>query len=130
MIGLTTVGVLFAIISIFVHGLIAGAIVLFIVAYFFRSMTIEISDAELTWFFGSGFPRKSVALRDVVSAEVIRTNFFYGWGIHYTPRGWLYNVAGFGAVCVTLKNGKRYCLGSDEPEVVARRLMKQLEGEL
>ena len=62
MMGLTMVGLVFAIISIFIHGVIAGTIALFIVAYFFRSMTIEISDTELTWYFGSGFPRKRVAL--------------------------------------------------------------------
>ena len=123
-IALTVMGIMFAVGSIFCHPLISGAIVDFIVAYFFRSMTIEISDTELTWYFGSGFPMKRVALSDVVSAEAVQTGFWNGWGIHYTPRGWLYNVSGFGAVCVTLKNGKRFCLGSDEPEVVVRELVK------
>ncbi len=124
MMGLAMVGLVFAMIGIFIHGLIVGMIAFFIVAYFFRSITIEISDTEMTWYFGSGLPRKSVPLSEVVSAEAIRTSFFNGWGIHYTPRGWLYNVSGYGAVCVTLRNGKRYCLGSDEPEVLARELMK------
>jgi hypothetical protein len=124
MMGLTIVGLAYAILGIFIHGSIIATIVLFIVAYFFRSMTIEISDTELTWYFGSGFPLKRVLLSEVVSAEAVTTGFWNGWGIHYTPRGWLYNVSGYGAVCVTLKNGKRYCLGSDEPEVVARELAK------
>ena len=126
-IGLTTVGLVFAVGSIFCHPLIFGAIMDFIVAYFFRSMTIEISDRELTWYFGSGFPRKTVPIGDVVSADAVRMNFWNGWGIHYTPQGWLYNASGYGAVCVTLRNGKRYCLGSDEPEVLAGRLARQLE---
>jgi len=123
-ISLTIAGLVFAVGSIFCHPLISGAIVPFVVAYFFRSMTIEISDTELAWHFGSGLPRKSVALSDVVSAQPVRMALWNGWGIHYTPQGWLYNVSGLGAVCVTLRNGKRFCLGSDEPEVLAGRLAK------
>ena len=116
-------GAMFTVISVVIHPFLVGAVVLFAVAYLFRSMTVEISDTELTWYFGSGFPVKRVPLSEVVSVEVIRTGFWYGWGIHYTPRGWLYNVSGYGAVYVTLKNGKRYCLGSDEAEVMARELI-------
>jgi len=124
--GLTAMGVIFAAASMVIHPLIPGTVVIFVTAYLFRSMTIEISDAELTWYFGSGFPRKRVALGEVVSAEVVRTSVWNGWGIHYTPRGWLYNVSGYDAVCVTLRNGKRFCLGSDEPEVLARELAKTM----
>lgn len=123
--GLTVTGLVFAVLSAFIHPFIVGAIVLFIVAYLFRSMTIEISDTELTWYFGSGFPLKRVPISEVVSAEVVRTSFMNGWGIHYTMRGWLYNVSGYGAVSVTLRSGKRFCLGSDEPEAVARKLMSR-----
>jgi len=123
---MTIVGVAFAAGSIFCHPLIFGAMTDFIVAYFFRSMTIEISATELSWYFGSGFPLKRVPLSEVVSAEAVRMNFWNGWGIHYTSQGWLYNASGYGAVCVTLRNGKRYCLGSDEPEAVAGRLAKTL----
>lgn len=111
-----------AIMSIMFHPLIIPMVVIGTAAWMFRSMTVEISNAELTWYFGSGFPRKSVPLSDVASAEVIRTSFLNGWGIHYTPRGWLYNVSGYGAVAVGMKNGKRFCLGTDEPEELARQL--------
>jgi len=124
MMGLITVGLIYAVIGIFQHGSIGATIALFIVAYFFRSMTIEISDMELKWYFGFGFPRKRVPLSEVVSAEVVRNSAWNGWGIHFTSRGWLYNVSGYGAVCVTLRNGKRFCLGSDEPEALARELVK------
>jgi hypothetical protein len=33
-----------------------------------------------------------------------------------TPHGWLYNVAGRGAVEITLKGGRRFRIGTDEPE--------------
>ena len=113
----------FGIASAFLHQLIVGTIIIAVTAWVFRSMTVEISDTELTWYFGSGFPRKSAPRSEVASAEAIRTTFLNGWGIHYTPRGWLYNVSGYGAVAITLRNGKRFCLGTDEPEELARQLM-------
>ena len=118
---------IFAIGSVFVHQLIAGIVILAITAGLFRSMTIEITDTELIWYFGSGFPLKRVPLSEVVSVEVIRTTFLNGWGIHYTPGGWLYNVSGRGAVAITLRNGKRFCLGTDEPEELARQLTSARE---
>jgi len=123
--GLLLMGAIFAMGCVFIRPLIPGTVVIFVTAYLFRSMTIEISDTELTWYFGSGFPLKRVPISEVASAEAVRTSFWNGWGIHYTPRGWLYNVSGFGAVCVTLRNGKRFCLGTDEPEKLARELAKQ-----
>lgn len=108
------------------HPLLILMLILMIIfglsAWIFRSMTVEISETELTWYFGPGFPRKHVLLSEVASADVIRTSFMNGWGIHYTSRGWLYNVSGFGAVAITLKNGKRFCLGSDQPEKLAEEL--------
>jgi hypothetical protein len=114
--------VIFAIASIFVHQVIISIIIIAIITWLFRSLTIEISDTELTWYFGSGFPLKRVPLNEVVSAEAIQTTVWNGWGIHYTARGWLYNVSGRGAVTIKLRNGKQFCLGTDEPEELARHL--------
>ena len=64
-------------------------------------------------------------LATVASAKVVRTSLLEGWGIHYSRFGWLYNVSGFDAVAVTLNNGKRFCLGSDEPETLAAELTRR-----
>ncbi|MBS1223341.1 MAG: hypothetical protein H6R24_19, partial [Proteobacteria bacterium] len=45
----------------------------------------------------------------------VRNSWLYGWGIHRTPHGWLYNVSGWEAVEITLASGKRLRLGTDEP---------------
>jgi hypothetical protein len=36
-------------------------------------------------------------------------------GIHLTPCGWLYNVSGFDAVAITLRDGRKFALGTDDP---------------
>lgn len=116
--------VAFAIGTIFVHQLILATILIAVTTWIFRSMTVEISDTTLTWYFGSGFPRRSVPLSEIVSVEPIRTTTWNGWGIHYTPRGWLYNVSGYGAVAIRLRSGKQFCLGTDEPEKLAGQLSR------
>ena len=101
--------------------IIAPALLL-VFALLFRSLTVEISDTDLLWYFGWGWPRRSVPLAEIVSAEPIRISFWNGWGVHYTPRGWLYNVSGLRAVAIKLRNGKQFCLGTDEPEELAAQL--------
>lgn len=91
-------------------------------AWLFHSLTIEITDGELRWSFGPGLIHKRVPLELIVSAEPVRTNVIEGWGIHISRFGWLYNVSGFDAVAVRMKNGQHFALGTDEPAVLAARL--------
>ena len=95
---------------------------LLIVAWLFHSLTIEIGEHELRWRFGPGLIRKSVPLEEIISARPVRTNILEGWGIHLTRHGWLYNVSGFDAVAIALRNGKHFALGTDEPQMLAARL--------
>lgn len=113
---------IFVVVSFFVRLMIPGTVILGVTLWMFRSLTIEISDTELIWYFSSGFPRKRVLLGEIASVQTIQTRLIDGWGIHYTRRGWLYNVSGRGAVAITLKNGKQFCLGTDEPEKLADAL--------
>ncbi len=90
--------------------------------WLFHSLTIEITETELRWCFGSGFIHKRVPLEEVVSARPVRTSVMDGWGIHWGRYGWLYNVSGSDAVAITLRSGKRFALGTDEPESLAKQL--------
>lgn len=98
--------------------------ILAICGFLFSSLTIRITDRALRWQFGPGLIRKEVPLKDIESAEVAQTTFLQGWGIHYTARGWLYNVSGFRAVAVRLKSGRRFLLGTDEPEKLQAAILR------
>ena len=56
-----------------------------------------------------------VWLAEIVGCEPIRIRWWYGWGIHLTPYGWLYNVSGFDAVAITLRDGGKFAFGTDDP---------------
>jgi hypothetical protein len=107
--------------------LVPIAAILLGAAVVFSSLTIRIADGSLFWQFGLGFIRKAVPLTEIVAAELARTRWLDGWGIHYTRRGWLYNVSGFDAVLVTRVNGKRFLLGTDESERLRLAILKGAE---
>ena len=77
---------------------------------------------SLTWKFGMGLIRKSVPIAEIEEVKVVRNSWLYGWGIRWTPRGWLYNVSGMEGVEIRLRNGKQFRLGSDEPHELTRAI--------
>jgi hypothetical protein len=95
--------------------LLAGAAVLTGCAVIFSGLTISISSGRLAWYFGPGWPRWSVPLGEVTGAERIRPPIWWGYGIRFTPSGWMYNVSGRDAVLVRRGNGKHFILGTDDP---------------
>jgi len=98
------------------------AAVLGICAILFSSLTIELSEDLLSWHFGPGLLRKQVATAEIKNVIVTETRLLHGWGVHFTSNGWLYNVSGFDAVQITLKSGKSFLLGSDEPDQLCSAL--------
>ena len=88
----------------------------------FFSLTVEIDATHLTFRFGIELIRQRIPLAEIVAVKPVRNTWLYGWGIHRTPHGWLYNVSGWEAVEITLVTGKRFRLGTDEPQRLARML--------
>jgi hypothetical protein len=93
--------------------------VLFFFAGLFASLTIEVLEGLLCWRFGPGLIRGKTRLADIQAVDIVKNPWWYGIGIHLTPHGWLYNVSGLGSVEITLTNGKRFRLGTDEPDDLA-----------
>jgi hypothetical protein len=91
------------------------SIILLVCLVLFYKLTITIKDQTLCASFGTGIIRKRVRLTEIVRCEPIRIRWWYGWGIHLTPYGWLYNVSGFDAVAITLRDGGKFAFGTDDP---------------
>jgi hypothetical protein len=107
--------------------LLAIAGVLAVCAVLFCTLTVELSRDFLSWSFGPGVFRKRVVITEIKDAAVTETRFIHGWGVHLTGTGWLYNVSGFGAVEITLKSGKHFLLGSDEPEQLRSAIRRAIK---
>jgi hypothetical protein len=91
------------------------SIILLVCLVLFYKLRITIEDETLCASFGPGIIRKRVRLAEIVGCEPIRIRWWYGWGIHLTPFGWLYNVSGLDAVAITLRTGRKFALGTDDP---------------
>jgi hypothetical protein len=119
--------ILFLVLGLYVlRPLIAAVPLLLVSGWLFNSLTIEIVNRELRWRFGPGLVRRTVALEDIASAKAVRTNVIEGWGIHLSRFGWLHNVSGFHAVAIELKSGKRFALGTDEPNALQAAIRSAL----
>ena len=81
----------------------------------FATLTVVILEDVLEIRFGAGVIRKKFPLKDIEYCQVVKNPWYYGWGIRLTPHGWLYNVSGFYAVEIKMKDGKKYRIGTDVP---------------
>ena len=100
-------------VTIFVLG------IMIIVLAIFSTLTVSAGEDTLRIRFGPvGLIKKGWPLAEIASVTTVTNPWYYGWGIHWTPNGPLYNVSGFGAVEVRLLSGKTFRIGTDEPEVL------------
>ena len=82
----------------------------------YATLTVEVDAEHVRVHFGIGIIRKSIPLADIARCEVVRTPTWWGWGMHWTPSGWLYNVSGRAAVRLEMRTERPVMIGSDEAE--------------
>lgn len=76
----------------------------------FVSLQVRMDEKHLHIKFGYGMYQKKFALHDIQSVKSVKNHRWYGWGIRvwFWPKMLIYNVSGFDAVEIQLKNGKTY----------------------
>lgn len=95
----------------------------------FSTLTVLIDDNYLKIKFGYGIFIKKFPLDQIVSVKSIKNPWYYGWGIRLWlwPRKWIYNVSGFDAVEIILKNKKNYIIGTNVPEELKNVIKQSME---
>jgi len=91
-----------------------GLLALGLLAY--ATLTVDVDAENVRVRFGIGLIRKSIPLSDIARCEIVRTPSWWGWGMHWTPSGWLYNVSGRAAVRLEMVSQRPVMIGSDEAE--------------
>lgn len=94
----------------------AMALIVFVLASF-TTLATSVDENRLRIRFGYGIFRKGFLLSEIASARTVRNHWYYGWGIRvcFRPYMWIYNVSGFDAVELIMKDGKVYRIGTDAP---------------
>jgi hypothetical protein len=98
-----------------------------LVLLLFSTLTVRVGDGTMDVFFGPGLIRRRIPLHRIREAQVVQSPWYYGWGIRFTPAGWLWNVAGLGGVELLFDDGQRFRVGSDEPDRLAEALRRGME---
>ncbi len=92
------------------------ALIVFILASF-TTLTTSIDENYLRIKFGYGIFTKIFPLNQIASVQSVKNHWYYGWGMRvwFWPYMWIYNVSGFDAVEITMRNKKIYRIGTDTP---------------
>jgi len=100
-------------------------VILLIGVILFPNLTVSVNDESIEIRFGWGLIRKKFKLEKVESCTVVRNRWWYGRGIRWIPQGWLFNVSGLNAVELSMKNGRVYRIGTDEPQKLNEAIQKK-----
>jgi hypothetical protein len=125
LIGVVSIAILVSALVSFIYGSISGAVICLAVAVLmilvlclFHSLTVHVSKDQIKVKFGVGLICTSFAVSEIRSVKAVRNHWISGWGIRWIPGGWLYNVSGFDAVELNMASGRRYRIGTDEPQAL------------
>ena len=125
--GAVTAVIIIILASMYLFGIVWVTIfvlgIMIIVLAIFSTLTVSVGEDTLRIRFGPvGLIKKSWPLAEIASVTTVTNPWYYGWGIHWTPNGPLYNISGFGAVEVRQLSGKAFRIGTDEPEILSKAI--------
>lgn len=94
----------------------------------FSALTVSVDQNYLRLKFGWGIFKKKFPLAKIASVRTVRNHWYCGWGIRmwFWPYMWIYNVSGFDAVEISLKSGRVYRIGTDEPKELEAALKTKI----
>jgi hypothetical protein len=105
---------------------VAVLIILVVCFVLFATLTVEVTETDVSLKFGPGLIRKRFPLSFIRSVSAVRNKWYYGWGIRMLPRGLLYNVSGLDAVELEMTDGSVHRIGTDEPNELLEAIRKAL----
>ena len=97
-------------------------IILLIVAALFWGLTVEVNKDVVRLYFGFGIIHRSILREHIAMVTQVRNRWWWGFGIRWTPHGWMWNISGLDAIELTYHNGKKFRIGTDEPEALLEAL--------
>lgn len=101
-----------------------GALILIAVSLLFLTLRLitQVDEKGIKFRFFP-FVRRKYQWHEIASAKVVNYGFVGGWGIRlFTVYGTIYNVKGNKGLAVELKNGDKFCLGTQRPDELQKTL--------
>jgi len=102
------------------HPVMTVVIAFLVAMALFYELKVEINRSIIRCSFGIGLIQRSIPISEIAEAKIVKNPWYAGWGIRWLPgQYWLWNVSGFQAVELLFKDGRRFRIGTDEPENLA-----------
>jgi hypothetical protein len=92
-------------------------------------LVTEVGDDFVAAQFVPMWRARRIALADIERAEAVTYSpllDYGGWGIRMGRKGWAYNVSGNRGVRIEYGNGKRFLIGSQRAEELARVIQERM----
>lgn len=137
-VGYLMIGVLFAISALFgiilpqesynLFVVLMAVFIIFIIASF-TSLTVTIGQKYLRIKFVWGIFRKRFLLEEIDTVKTVKNHWYYGWGIRLWlwPYMVIFNISGFDAVEIKMKDGKIFRIGTDEPRKLEQAIAQIID---
>ena len=93
----------------------AAMVLLIVTGVIAARLTVVVDDRSVTASFGWGWPRRTIDRSEIESAAAVRNSWWHGWGIRKVSRGWMYNNGGRDAIELSLRSGRVFRIGTDQP---------------
>jgi len=104
--------------------ILAWTIGMSILSWYFSSMTVDVTDDELSWRFAGG-QGYTIARAEIDRVRTVPHRWWAGYGIKYFgPKRWTYVIGGCDTVEVSLKSGGWRRLGTDDPRGLLAALQR------
>jgi len=101
---------------------IAVIVLVVVIAFLFSSLTVEVGEGELRWYFGPGLWSYRLPLAEIRDVGIVRNRWWNGWGIRIAPGFRLYNVSGLDAVELRVGPNDIRRIGTDDLQGLAQAL--------
>ncbi|MEI6426275.1 MAG: hypothetical protein WCO66_02870 [Candidatus Absconditabacteria bacterium] len=100
-------------------------LVVLVILSSFITLQVTIDKQDIHLKFGYGLFKRTFSLKDIVSAKTVKNHRYYGRGIRLWlwPKMWIFNVGGFDAVEIKIKNGNRYRIGTDDAKKLEEAIL-------
>lgn len=112
----------------FIPFLLVEGLLIFVVLLFYK-LTVSIKKNEIILAYGIGLVKRKIQIKQLIEAKSIKTPWYYGLGIRFTPKGMLYNIHGLKAVKLDYYNGKEnktVMIGSAEPDLLKAAIKRNI----
>jgi hypothetical protein len=95
----------------------------------FWLLQVVVDKKYLRIKFGYGIFKKNFLLNEIISVKAVKNHWYYGWGIRVWlwPKMWIYNISGFDAVEIKMRNGKTFRIGTDESEKLEQAVLDAIK---